>query len=82
VDFSAREQYRRVREKVDAVEPYSESTSGRWIESLVSAGDFTNGREIVLISNRNLPSDPESRVVADKQGGFQKRTECIATLDW
>jgi hypothetical protein len=35
-----------------------------------------------LVSVGNLPSNAEPRVVANKKGRFQKRTECITTLDW
>ena len=80
MNLSTGEEHRRVREEVDAVETYSESTRSCGIESLVAAGDFTDSREVVLIPCRDLPDNAKPCVVADEKSWLQERTIFAATL--
>ena len=80
MNLSTGKEHRGVREKVDAIETYSESTRSCGIESLVAAGDFTDGREVVLILCQDLPNNAKPRIVADEKSWLQERTILAATL--
>ena len=71
MNLSTGKKHRGVREEVDAIETYSESTRSCGTESLVTAGDLTDSREVVLT---------KPRVVADEKSWLQERTILAATL--
>jgi hypothetical protein len=69
VNFPTRKEHRSVREEIDTVETYSESTGCCRVEALVTAGDVANSREVILVPSLDLP-DTKRRVVADEECGL------------
>jgi hypothetical protein len=74
VHLPTREQHRCIREEVDAVEAYSESTCSYGIKPLVTASDLADSLKVVLISYRNFPGNTKPRIIADEQSRRQQGT--------
>jgi hypothetical protein len=81
VNLPTGEEHWRICEKIDAVKTYSESPRSGGIESLVTAGDFTDSLEVILIHFRDLSRNAKRCIVADEQSWFQQRS-IHAALRW